>query len=406
MGESGWDKLALVKAFLSDRLESGTLRSTDIVLFLDGYDTFVNRRLEVILERFLDFKCHALFAAEKWCWPKRNSTRQWPEVGTEYRYLNSGAYIAHAGALREMLSCWDPERSKDDQQFFIDIYLSGVPGVRHLDMRIDHECVIFQCLNGVSPGELVTTRFGDLNNVRTGSHPCVVHGNGPVKAAFADLAAELGYRPRIAKAIDCLRRRRSSADPSCDLQIRYLANPGAESQVYGPEMLLVEFMPPQACADLIEFAEERGGWAPMPEDRFPAQEIRLRDLSARLLRELEEAWMSIVAPIVERYWAPVRMYGLRDAFLIKYTPQTQKALALHNDASLVTGCVKLNDAYEGGELVWPRQQVTNVGVPVGKLILFPGQVTHGHHAAEVKSGTKYSLTIWTSRFKGDVNRSG
>ena len=47
--------------------------------------------------------------------------------------------------------------------------------------------------------------------------------------------------------------------------------------------------------------------------------------------------------------------------------------------------------------------MTNAGIPVGTLAMFPGQVTHGHRVEEVTAGTKYSLIIWTSRCAGDLN---
>jgi predicted 2-oxoglutarate/Fe(II)-dependent dioxygenase YbiX len=95
------------------------------------------------------------------------------------------------------------------------------------------------------------------------------------------------------------------------------------------------------------------------------------------------------------------MYGVRDAFVMKYTPDTQNKLALHHDASLVTGSIKLNEEYEGGSLVFPRHNTSNDETEVGRCILFPGQVTHGHQCEEITKGTKYSLTIWTSRYAGD-----
>ena len=86
---------------------------------------------------------------------------------------------------------------------------------------------------------------------------------------------------------------------------------------------------------------------------------------------------------------------------MKYSDDTQKTLHLHNDVSLVTGSVKLNDDYEGGVLHWPRLGINNADVLVGKMIIFPGQLTHGHYVDELKSGTKYSMTFWTARWKGD-----
>jgi predicted 2-oxoglutarate/Fe(II)-dependent dioxygenase YbiX len=79
----------------------------------------------------------------------------------------------------------------------------------------------------------------------------------------------------------------------------------------------------------------------------------------------------------------------------------QRDLRLHSDLSLVTGSVKLNDDYTGGDLYFPRQKFSNKDVPVGKCILFPGQVTHSHTSKELESGTKFSLTIWTKRGKND-----
>jgi predicted 2-oxoglutarate/Fe(II)-dependent dioxygenase YbiX len=80
---------------------------------------------------------------------------------------------------------------------------------------------------------------------------------------------------------------------------------------------------------------------------------------------------------------------------------TQKTLGLHNDASMITGSVKLNDDYDGATLVFPRQGITNNDIPIGKMIVFPGQVTHGHFVDELKVGTKYSATFWSARYKND-----
>ena len=86
---------------------------------------------------------------------------------------------------------------------------------------------------------------------------------------------------------------------------------------------------------------------------------------------------------------------------MKYSNDTQKTLGLHNDAALVTGSMKLNDDYTGATLVFPRQGLTNSEIPPGKLLLFPGPLTHGHHVSPLESGIKYSFTTWTARWKGD-----
>ena len=118
--------------------------------------------------------------------------------------------------------------------------------------------------------------------------------------------------------------------------------------------------------------------------------------------EVDAWWGKVAAKVFESYWKPTYNYHLRKAFLMKYSEDTQKTLGLHNDASMVTGSVKLNDDYEGATLIFPRQGVTNRDIPVGKMILFPGQVTHGHHVDRLESGTKYSATFWSARYRGDL----
>ena len=100
---------------------------------------------------------------------------------------------------------------------------------------------------------------------------------------------------------------------------------------------------------------------------------------------------------MDKEFNPCHNYGMRDAFIIKYEMNKQRDLPLHSDASLVTGSIKLNDKYTGGELYFPRQDFKNTDIPVGKCILFPGQVTHPHTSLELQSGTKWSLTIWSKR---------
>ena len=154
------------------------------------------------------------------------------------------------------------------------------------------------------------------------------------------------------------------------------------------------------CERLIEIADKNGAWGSLEYDKFPAQEIRMKELG--LWGELEDHWNKQVVPLYEHYWQPLQHYGLRDGFVMRYAMDTQTNLNLHHDASLVTGSVKLNDDYKGAELVYPRQGFTNKDIPVGKCILFPGQVSHGHECLPLLDGVKYSLTIWTCRFVNDT----
>ena len=86
-GAGGGQKLKLVRKYLEE------VEDESIILFLDGYDVFINDDLNTIVNRFRSFNCDALFAAEKTCWPDENIAHHFPESSTPYRYLNSGLYI-------------------------------------------------------------------------------------------------------------------------------------------------------------------------------------------------------------------------------------------------------------------------------------------------------------------------
>ena len=86
------------------------------------------------------------------------------------------------------------------------------------------------------------------------------------------------------------------------------------------------------------------------------------------------------------------------AFVNKFTPDTIKGIGIHQDHnSYLTGMVKLNNSYEGGELFFPRQTFTTAEAGVGDLIVWPGNVTHPHGGQDVIEGIKHNLVIWTER---------
>jgi hypothetical protein len=164
-------------------------------------------------------------------------------------------------------------------------------------------------------------------------------------------------------------------------------------------------MTKEMCVDMIKLAEltaKKGdGFRPLPGDAYPAQEIRIREMDRNLYYAIEDNLEKYVYPALERYYKPLKMFGIKDLFIIKYNKKTQKSLALHNDISLVSGSVKLNDSYTGAELYFPRQQMYNRDIEIGDLLLWPSQVTHPHESLPIYEGTKYSLVLWTKRFKGD-----
>jgi len=369
-GPGGGQKINLLKNFIR------TLPDHDVILFADGYDTFTLSQIEEIERRYLEFKCKTLFAAEEWCWPDEQLSDQFPQSETPYRYLNSGLFISRVGELRKIFA--EPiEDHEDDQLYYQKRFLSG-----EFDIKLDYEAYVFQCYDPVvcndKAGSTSSNSNDSMYNPITKCFGCMYHGNGgdDAKEHFEKLYASF-YGPSIV----------------------YVSTHNYD--VLDKDMLVVDYLTPTMCDDLIEIADNHGGWGSLSYDKFPAQEIRLKNLG--LWEEMEKHWRVYLYPIIEEYWKPMEMYGMRDAFVMRYAMDTQRKLNLHTDASLVTGSVKLNDDYEGAELVFPRQGVSNKDIPIGKCILFPGTVTHGHACTELQSGVKYSLTMWSSRYPGDIS---
>ena len=358
----GGMKINLMKDYVKD------LHDDDIILFTDAYDVFYADDLETITERFLEFGKEIVFSGELFCYPHEQLASEFPDAHTRFKYINSGTYIGRVGELKKLYSHEEIEHWDDDQLYVHKCFLYG-----DFDIAIDYECYIFQThFEG-------TIKLGDqLNNPETRCCPCIYHGNGGenTKAKFLRLYKAF-HEPTSAYFIP-------------HNKIEYLSN----------DMLVVDFMTQEQCERLIELADMHGGWGSLSYDKFPAQEIRMKELG--LWEELEKAWQDHIVPTVEKYWRPLEMYGLRDGFVMRYSLETQKNLNLHHDASLVTGSVKLNDDYMGAELIYPRQGFSNKDIPVGKCILFPAQVTHGHECLPLVDGVKYSLTIWSKRFPADT----
>lgn len=361
-GPGGGQKVNILKQHIHN------LSDTDILLFTDSYDVFYADNLDTIRERYLDMGHKVLFSAEEVCWPDPSLGNQFPSVHTRYRYLNSGTFIGEVGEIKKILNHNVIEDHQDDQLFYQQAYLEGL-----YDIGLDVEAYIFQCHE---PN--ITMLGNQLHNQETTCCPCIYHGNG-------DDSAKENFE-RIYKEMYP--------------QYNLFHTPTHNYEVIEKDMILIDFMSEHQCQRLIELAEQNAEWKSLPNDSYPAQEIRLKELN--IYQELEAHWQKHVKPIIEPYWNPMVVEGVRDAFMLKYSTDSQTKLALHHDSSHVTGSVKLNKNYKGGELVFPRQGISNADIPIGKLLLFPGQVTHPHECVELTEGTKYSLTIWSQRYKGDI----
>ena len=362
-GQGGGHKINLVKEFIKDKADH------DIILFLDGYDTFLTDYTDEIISRYIEFSHHIVFSSERFCWPDERHGSELKALNTDqstpYQYLNSGMYIGRVDELKKLFSA--PISNSDDDQLYVQKQL--------LKGKCDIVCDVEGYMFTTHEPQISKTN-GQLYNPVTKCYSCAYHGNGgeDAKSILDSIYA------------------RFYGDPV----ISYISTSVFEK--ISDDMLLIDFMSEDMCKKMISLSEKHT-FKSLSYDKVKGQELRLREFG--LWEELEEHWNTNIYPIVHKFWNPCHMWGMRDAFLIKYEMDKQRDLPLHNDASLVTGSVKLNDDYEGGELEFPRQKFSNKDIPIGKCILFPGQVTHGHLSTSITKGTKYSLTIWSQRYSGD-----
>ena len=134
----GWD--TKWKGF-SDKTEGvlkylETKNDTDIIVFLDGFDTKINKNPENIIELFKEFNCKILLSSD----PNISGTFITSLVfgtckgsGT----ANAGMYMGYAKELKEFLKAEEKAKCKDDQLNFNTLCRSRE------DIRVDEKNIIF-----------------------------------------------------------------------------------------------------------------------------------------------------------------------------------------------------------------------------------------------------------------------
>jgi hypothetical protein len=167
-----------------------------------------------------------------------------------------------------------------------------------------------------------------------------------------------------------------------------------DAEMVAPEIVQMPFWTPEFCDTVIRAAEAAGGFGHHNDDPVPGYEVSLAAISPRLFEAVENDIGARMWPAIRQWWPYVDYHGLRDVFVIRYAMGEQEELRMHHDIAQVSASIKLNDDYEGAELVFPRQEFSNAAVPVGDLVVWPSLVTHPHESQPLRSGVKYSLTVW------------
>lgn len=147
-----------------------TLEGYTHFMFVDAYDVIIIG--DNIEEKYKEFGEDAIvFSAEKCCWPKPDLAKDYPIYDIQWRYLNSGSYIAPIEKYLRLLDKNPPTYAMDDQLYFTELFLKGE------DILLDTHCKLFQSIAFEHDTDFKLTDTYLINR-DTNTRPLVLHGNG------------------------------------------------------------------------------------------------------------------------------------------------------------------------------------------------------------------------------------
>jgi hypothetical protein len=152
-------------------------------VFVDAHDVVVigspgefNSELE-----FYYIRSSIIVSCEKACWPVAELAAAYPseDVG-EWKYINSGLYCSTSDSFIKLFESSPPSYEDDDQEWFTRSYLRN-------DYHIirDFNCILFQSYSHIADDDF-DYKDGRLINLKTGTAPIFIHGNGRTDMTLID----------------------------------------------------------------------------------------------------------------------------------------------------------------------------------------------------------------------------
>jgi len=148
----------------------------ELVLYVDGGDSWFLTGLDEIINKFMLMKIDLLVAGEKDCYPLSNLYDVFPKTPYKARYINCGGYLGYIDYFitqLEILRHAYGETDSNDQAYWIRGLADG-----KISYSVDSKCEIFQCLGGISWETDLIFNNGRVYNKETDSYPCILHNNG------------------------------------------------------------------------------------------------------------------------------------------------------------------------------------------------------------------------------------
>ncbi|EGW10258.1 Procollagen-lysine,2-oxoglutarate 5-dioxygenase 2 [Cricetulus griseus] len=129
-----------------------------------------------------------------------------------------------------------------------------------------------------------------------------------------------------------------------------------------------------------------GGYENVPTDDIHMKQIGLENVWLHFIREF-------IAPVTLKVFAGYYTKGFALLnFVVKYSPERQRSLRPHHDASTFTINIALNNVgedFQGGGCKFLRYNCSIESPRKGWSFMHPGRLTHLHEGLPVKNGTRY-----------------
>lgn len=144
----------------------------------DAYDIFVLGTMQEAADRLINklgLDC-IVFNAEKACWPYSDWAKEYPEVYGHWKYLNGGAAFVEVKKFIQLFEENPIQHHDNDQVNLARIYLDKR---ERYNMKLDTHCNVFQSIAFEHEDDFsYKEAIGYLVNKKTGTLPCIIHGNG------------------------------------------------------------------------------------------------------------------------------------------------------------------------------------------------------------------------------------
>lgn len=162
-----------------------------------------------------------------------------------------------------------------------------------------------------------------------------------------------------------------------------------------PYIFTTPFLTEEFCSYILKKCKSLNTWGSEADDEdYFTQDIYFKEELPEIYDSIQVGLKALVFPTLSELMY-TEIPDPHQIFAIKYAKGLQTFLPLHRDESYVSGSIKLNNDYEGGELMFPEETYTNKQTGTGDLVLWPASITHPHFCSRLTEGEKYAVTIWT-----------